>query len=88
MRIASIVQSDTEYHPFTLTSSPHEQYLSLHIRAVGPWTMNLRTTYDPNRVKDHAWPKVCNTPTCHQAKRVYLYLQAVASYRATVHFRS
>ena len=58
VRIASIVQSENEYHPFTLTSAPHEKYLSLHVRAVGPWTYNLRQVYDPNRVKDHAWPRV------------------------------
>lgn len=37
----------TEYHPFTLTSAPHEDTLSLHIRAVGPWTTRLRELYAP-----------------------------------------
>lgn len=36
-----------EYHPFTLTSAPHEDTLSLHIRAVGPWTTRLREIYSP-----------------------------------------
>ncbi|KAI8923869.1 ferric reductase NAD binding domain-containing protein [Entophlyctis helioformis] len=27
-----------EWHPFTLTSSPHEEFLSVHIRVVGDWT--------------------------------------------------
>lgn len=27
-----------EWHPFTLTSSPHEEFISLHIRVVGDWT--------------------------------------------------
>eukprot|EP00842_Homolaphlyctis_polyrhiza_P001571 jgi/Hompol1/2414/HPOL_005992-RA len=27
-----------EWHPFTLTSSPHEDFLSIHIRVVGDWT--------------------------------------------------
>jgi predicted ferric reductase len=27
-----------QWHPFTLTSSPHDGYLSVHIRAVGDWT--------------------------------------------------
>ena len=58
VRIASIVQGSNEYHPFTLTSAPHEKWLSLHIRAVGPWTMNLRKLYDPNNLKEHALPKV------------------------------
>ena len=27
-----------EWHPFTLTSSPDEDYISVHIRIVGDWT--------------------------------------------------
>ncbi|KAJ3396340.1 hypothetical protein HDU92_003399 [Lobulomyces angularis] len=27
-----------EWHPFTLTSSPHEPFISVHIRVVGDWT--------------------------------------------------
>ena len=27
-----------EWHPFTLTSSPYEDFLSVHIRVVGDWT--------------------------------------------------
>jgi len=30
--------SALEWHPFTLTSSPEEDYFSLHIRVVGDWT--------------------------------------------------
>eukprot|EP00118_Oscarella_pearsei_P006944 m.32550 g.32550 ORF g.32550 m.32550 type:complete len:1691 (+) comp31668_c0_seq3:179-5251(+) len=45
VRIASHGLSKDEYHPFTLTSAPHEEHLSLHIRAVGPWTQNLRKIY-------------------------------------------
>ena len=51
VRIASLAQSHNEYHPFTLTSAPHEDHLSVHIRAVGPWTSNLRKIYDPNNLK-------------------------------------
>lgn len=29
--------SMTEWHPFTLTSSPEEDYFSVHIRVVGKW---------------------------------------------------
>ena len=35
-----------EYHSFTLTSAPHEDFLSVHIKAVGPWTWKLRNTFD------------------------------------------
>ncbi|KAG9489487.1 hypothetical protein GDO78_005456 [Eleutherodactylus coqui] len=42
VRIACLSLGTNEYHPFTLTSAPHEETLSLHIRAVGPWTTSLR----------------------------------------------
>ncbi|XP_072594510.1 dual oxidase 2 [Vulpes vulpes] len=45
VRIACLALGTNEYHPFTLTSAPHEDTLSLHIRAVGPWTTRLRETY-------------------------------------------
>ncbi|KAK3607886.1 hypothetical protein CHS0354_036708 [Potamilus streckersoni] len=56
VRIACHELGDNEYHPFTLTSSPHEEHLSLHIRAVGPWTTNLRKTYDINNRGDKPLP--------------------------------
>eukprot|EP01117_Protostelium_nocturnum_P006712 TRINITY_DN2415_c0_g1_i1.p1 TRINITY_DN2415_c0_g1~~TRINITY_DN2415_c0_g1_i1.p1 ORF type:complete len:654 (+),score=190.02 TRINITY_DN2415_c0_g1_i1:761-2722(+) len=30
-----------EWHPFTLTSAPHEPFLEVHIKAVGAWTTKL-----------------------------------------------
>ncbi|KAL5006128.1 hypothetical protein ScPMuIL_017286 [Solemya velum] len=48
VRVACLELGESEYHPFTLTSAPHEEHLSLHIRAVGPWTMNMRNTYNIN----------------------------------------
>ncbi|NXS61506.1 DUOX2 oxidase, partial [Brachypteracias leptosomus] len=47
VRVACVALGTTEYHPFTLTSAPHEDTLSLHIRAVGPWTTRLRELYSP-----------------------------------------
>ena len=35
-----------EYHSFTLTSAPHEDFLSVHVKAHGPWTWKLRNTFD------------------------------------------
>lgn len=58
VRIACLAHSSMEYHPFTLTSAPHEDLLSLHIRAVGPWTMSIRRIYDPDMLKSHTLPKV------------------------------
>ncbi|XP_033111646.1 cytochrome b-245 heavy chain-like isoform X2 [Anneissia japonica] len=33
--------SNFEWHPFTLTSSPNEDFFSVHIRTVGDWTNGL-----------------------------------------------
>uniref|UniRef100_A0A8C1YCI9 Cytochrome b-245, beta polypeptide (chronic granulomatous disease) n=1 Tax=Cyprinus carpio TaxID=7962 RepID=A0A8C1YCI9_CYPCA len=35
--------SQLEWHPFTLTSAPEEDHLSVHIRIVGDWTQALYT---------------------------------------------
>lgn len=51
VRIACLELGENEYHPFTISSAPHEEYLSLHIRAVGPWTYNLRNLYDPDNLE-------------------------------------
>lgn len=58
VRIACLELGAGEYHPFTLTSAPHEEHLSLHIRAVGPWTMNMRRTYDINNRDGKPFPKL------------------------------
>ncbi|CAL1526685.1 unnamed protein product [Lymnaea stagnalis] len=58
VRIACPNLGKGEYHPFTLTSAPHEQHLSLHIRAVGPWTSNFRHLFDPNVQQRSEIPKI------------------------------
>ena len=58
VRIACLALSSSEYHPFTLASAPHEDNLSLYIRAVGPFTMNIRQTYDPNTLGSRPYPKL------------------------------
>lgn len=35
--------SKYQWHPFTITSSPFEDYVSVHIRQVGDWTRSLGT---------------------------------------------
>ncbi|XP_066491545.1 dual oxidase 2 [Tiliqua scincoides] len=52
VRIACLSLGTNEYHPFTLTSAPHEDTLSLHIRAAGPWTTRLRELYSPESIAD------------------------------------
>lgn len=35
-----------EWHPFTLTSAPEEDFFSIHIRAAGDWTENLIKAFE------------------------------------------
>ncbi|XP_035521216.1 dual oxidase 1 [Morone saxatilis] len=59
VRIACLMLGTDEYHPFTLTSAPHEENLSLHIRAVGPWTSRLRELYTEESLLElGAYPKL------------------------------
>ncbi|XP_054588942.2 dual oxidase 2 [Nothobranchius furzeri] len=59
VRVACLMLGTDEYHPFTLTSAPHEETLSLHIRAVGPWTSQLRELYtEENLLELGAYPKL------------------------------
>nr|XP_033776119.1 dual oxidase 1-like [Geotrypetes seraphini] len=59
VKIACLALGTTEYHPFTLTTAPHEDSLSLHIRAVGPWTTRLRELYSPENVAElGGYPKI------------------------------
>ncbi|XP_023650803.1 dual oxidase 1 [Paramormyrops kingsleyae] len=59
VRIACLELGTDEYHPFTLTSAPHEERLSLNIRAVGPWTSHLREAYRPENVQQlGSYPKL------------------------------
>jgi len=51
LRIASTGISTLTFHPFTISSAPHEKFLSVHVRAVGPWTKKLRQVYNPNLPK-------------------------------------
>ena len=58
VRIACLSLGPNEYHPFTLTSAPHEDTLSVHVRALGPWTYALRNVFDQDQMKDLKFPKV------------------------------
>ena len=58
VKIASSAQNPGEFHSFTISSAPHEDYLSLHIRAVGPWTYNFREHYNPVNLRGQPYPKV------------------------------
>uniref|UniRef100_A0A1B6CWK3 NAD(P)H oxidase (H2O2-forming) n=1 Tax=Clastoptera arizonana TaxID=38151 RepID=A0A1B6CWK3_9HEMI len=59
VRLACTAFRVSEFHSFTLTSAPHENFLSCHIKAQGPWTWKLRNYFDPcnfNPDEDH--PKI------------------------------
>ena len=58
VKIASVAQNPGEFHSFTISSAPHEELLSLHIRAVGPWTYNFRENYSPAGLQGKPFPKV------------------------------
>nr|XP_018912484.1 PREDICTED: dual oxidase isoform X2 [Bemisia tabaci] len=47
VRLACTAFRQSEFHSFTLTSAPHENFLSCHIKAQGPWTWKLRNYFDP-----------------------------------------
>jgi len=38
-----------EWHPFTISSAPEEEFVSLHIRIVGDWTGDLWSFLNPDR---------------------------------------
>ncbi|XP_024941006.1 dual oxidase isoform X3 [Cephus cinctus] len=47
VRLSCTAFRSNEFHSFTLTSAPHENFLSCHIKAQGPWTWKLRNYFDP-----------------------------------------
>ncbi|XP_043256112.1 dual oxidase 2-like [Colletes gigas] len=58
IRIACPLLQTNEYHPFTLSSAPHEPNLSVHIRTVGPWTTKIRNKLDPTYILDEKLPMI------------------------------
>ncbi|KAL3538141.1 hypothetical protein ACH5RR_001507 [Cinchona calisaya] len=49
--------SPFQWHPFSITSAPGDDYLSIHIRTVGDWTSQLKALFS----------KVCQPPTNDQS---------------------
>ncbi|KAJ8572869.1 hypothetical protein K7X08_009380 [Anisodus acutangulus] len=49
--------SSFQWHPFTISSAPGDDYLSMHIRTVGDWTSQLKTLFS----------KACEPPTGEQS---------------------
>ncbi|XP_007030987.2 PREDICTED: respiratory burst oxidase homolog protein B [Theobroma cacao] len=49
--------SPFQWHPFSITSSPADDYLSIHIRTLGDWTSQLKALF----------VKVCQPPSVNQS---------------------
>lgn len=47
VKIACTAFRPHEFHAFTLTSAPQDNFLSVHIKAQGLWTWKLRSIFDP-----------------------------------------
>ncbi|XP_013145053.1 PREDICTED: dual oxidase [Papilio polytes] len=58
VRLSCTAFKKEEYHSFTLTSAPHENFLSCHIKAQGPWTWKLRNYFDPCNYNPETQPKI------------------------------
>jgi NADPH oxidase len=50
-----------EWHPFTITSSPDEKYLSVHIRVAGDWTGELGRLLNPMQQPELVLQKVASS---------------------------
>ncbi|KAL6278582.1 hypothetical protein ACE6H2_022183 [Prunus campanulata] len=49
--------SPFQWHPFSITSAPGDDYLSIHIRTLGDWTSQLKSIFS----------KVCQPPSSEQS---------------------
>ncbi|KAH9629502.1 hypothetical protein HF086_015832 [Spodoptera exigua] len=58
VRLSCTAFKKEEFHSFTLTSAPHENFLSCHIKAQGPWTWKLRNYFDPCNFNTEDHPKI------------------------------
>ena len=58
VRLTCTTFKKQDFHSFTLTSAPHENFLSCHIKAQGPWTWKLRNYFDPSNLNPEDRPKI------------------------------
>lgn len=45
-----------EYHPFTISSAPHEEHIGFHIRSAGDWTSALHGLAEPEAEPEQTQP--------------------------------
>ena len=55
VRVSCNAIGNTEQHSLSITSAPHENALTLHIKAKGPWTWRLRNYFDPDCNKNESF---------------------------------
>ncbi|GAU46473.1 hypothetical protein TSUD_177010 [Trifolium subterraneum] len=66
--------SKFEWHPFSITSAPGDDYLSVHIRTLGDWTTELRNTFAKTSYRKDSFST--NNPSDEDRKgpeRAYFY---------------
>lgn len=51
-----------EWHPFTISSSPDEDFVSVHIRRAGDWTSSIHDLLNPEGKKGVVQENVVNAP--------------------------
>ncbi|KAF5744661.1 ferric reductase-like transmembrane component family protein [Tripterygium wilfordii] len=61
--------STFEWHPFSITSAPGDEYLSVHIRTLGDWTTELKNLFE----------KVCDPPAAKPRRGNLVRLETKAT---------
>lgn len=51
-----------EWHPFTISSSPDEEFISIHIRKAGDWTTDLMELFNPDKKMGVVQENMVNAP--------------------------
>ncbi|XP_047979362.1 putative respiratory burst oxidase homolog protein H [Salvia hispanica] len=64
--------SNFEWHPFSITSAPDDEYLSVHVRTLGDWTTELKNRFE----------KACE-PQAERQSRGDLVRMETKAYRET-----
>ncbi|XP_002281695.1 putative respiratory burst oxidase homolog protein H [Vitis vinifera] len=61
--------SNFEWHPFSITSAPGNDYLSVHIRTLGDWTTEIKNRF----------AKVCEPPSAQPKKGALMRMETRAA---------
>lgn len=69
--------SKFEWHPFTLTSAPHEDFLSVHIRAAGNWTNKVYNLCESAKGNTPNFTVNIDGPYGSASEHVFAYKHAI-----------